>query len=156
MGVPKQFKSSDYDKLISFVNTTNAIIEYNNKHFDVCQNLVDRNINANVATEDDYILKAMTNLYLYDNPEKNAESLELINKAKTLNVVPPLNMHKQEALVLIRLNKYSEANIALEEYYKKLEQEYNRVENYFWILAMQYIENELEWTAKMIHKVNNI
>lgn len=156
MGVPKQFISSDYDKLISFVNTTNAIIEFNNKHFDVCQKLVDRNIKANVATEDDYILKAMTNLNLYDNPPKNAESLELINKAKSLNVLPPLNMHKQEALVLIRLNRYSEAIIALEEYYKKLEQEFTRVEKYSWPLAMQYIESEIEWTVKMIHKVKNI
>jgi Zn-dependent protease with chaperone function len=156
IGKPSQFNSISYDKLISFVNSTNAIIEFNNKHFNACQKLVDRNINAGIPIEDDYILKAITNLYLYDNDEKNLESLDLINKAKELNVVPTLNIDKQEALVLIRLKKYPEAIIALESYNDKLEQENLKVEKYSWSSKEQYLENERNWTAKMIYKVKSL
>jgi len=101
IGRPNQFKSITYDKLISFVTTTNAINEFNSMHFKACQDLVERNINSGVPTEDDYILKAITNLYLYDTPEKNSECLELLTKAKNLNVATTINVYKQEAIVLI-------------------------------------------------------
>lgn len=160
IGKPNSFTSSKYDKLISFVNTTNAINEFNNKHFNACQNLVNRNINAGVPTEDDYVLKAMTNLYLYDNLEKNLESLELINKAKNLNVAPMINIHKQEALVLIRLNKNTEALIALKTYSDKLDQALNDIESIknenSWFLTKQYLEDEKTWTSKMIYKVKTM
>lgn len=156
IGKPNEFNSSSYDKLISFVNSTNAIIEFNNKHFNACQKLVDRNIMAGVPTEDDYILKAMTNLYLYDSNEKNVESFELINKAKVLNVVPTINIYKQEALVLIRLNKYPDAIIALESYKNKIEDESLKAEKNSWSSTLQYLENERNWTAKMIYKVKSM
>jgi beta-barrel assembly-enhancing protease len=156
IGTPALFKSISYDKTISFVNSTNAIIEFNNKHFDACQKLVDRNILAGVPTEDDYVLKAMTNLYLYDNEAINNENINLINKAKQLNVVPTLNINKQEALVLIRLKRYSDAISALETYKNNLIQEYQRIEKFSWITTMQYLDEEKNWTSKMIYKVKNM
>jgi hypothetical protein len=65
-------------------------------------------------------------------------------------------MYKQEALVLIRLKKYPEAIIALESYNDKLEQENLKVEKYFWSSKIQYLEDELNWTNKMIYKVKNM
>jgi hypothetical protein len=156
IGPPNQFNSIPYDKTISFVNSTNAIMEFNNKHFIACQKLVDRNIIAGIPTEDDFILKAMTNLCLYDNEEKNNESFDLINKAKKLNVAPTININKQEALVLIRLKRYPEAISALESYNEKLGLEYQRIEKYGWISTMQYLEEETNWTAKMIYKVKSM
>lgn len=156
IGTPAKFNSSSYDKLISFVNSTNAIIEFNSKHFNACQKLVDRNILAGIPTEDDFVLKAMTNLCLYDNDEKNNENFDLINKAKELNVVPTININKQEALVLIRLRRFPEAITALESYNEKLNQEYERVEKYSWFTTMQYLEEERNWTAKMIYKVRSM
>ena len=55
-----------YDKTISFVNSFNAIIELNNHHLESCANLVNRNIKANVATEDDYVLLAMITTFMLD------------------------------------------------------------------------------------------
>ena len=57
--IPKEFYSDEYQRIISFVNTNNAKIEYSKKHFLECENLVDKNINAGVGTESDYILKAL-------------------------------------------------------------------------------------------------
>lgn len=160
IGSPKSFNSTDYDKLISFVNSQNAISEFNNNHFKACQILVDRNIAAGVPTEDDYILKAMTNLCLYDNVEKNTESLELINKAKSLNVVPTINLYKQEGLALIRLKKNDEAIKALEAYQNSINQEYAKLDQikneYTWYATKSYFEDQLEWTSKMIYKVKNL
>lgn len=160
IGNTKEFSSKTYDKLISFVISTNAIIEFNNKHFDACNNLIERNINAGVPTEDDYILKAMTNLCLYNNTEKNTENITLINKAKNLNIAPSVNLYKQEALAFIRLNKYPEALVSLQSYEDRLGEEYIKVDKikneYLWSSTIQYVENELNWTKKMIYKVKSM
>lgn len=52
------FNDINYDKTISFINTFNAAIEFNNQHFTTCKMLVERNIKANVATEEDYLMLA--------------------------------------------------------------------------------------------------
>ena len=160
IGKPKTHISISYDKMISFINSQNAVYEYNSNHFKACQNLVNRNIAAGVPTEEDYILKAMTNLSLYDNVEKNTEALELINKAKLLNVVPTINLFKQESLVLIRLKKYQEAIKALETYANSIKLEYTKLEqiknDYAWGSTKNYLDNQAEWTSKMIYKVNNL
>ena len=160
IGSPHDFNSVKYDKLVSFVTSANAIIEFNNRHFKACQLLVDRNIKANLPTEEDYILKAMTNLYLYDNVEKNTESLDLINKAKKLNVVPTINIFKQEALVLLRLGKLPESLIAFGAYDDKLDQELLNSSNIkntdSWYYQNQYLNEEKNWTSKMIYKVKSM
>lgn len=121
------FNDINYDKTISFINTFNAAIEFNNQHFTTCKMLVERNIKANVATEEDYLMLAMVTTYMYDNNKKNLEALQLINNAKQISVYPTINLPKQEAIVLIRLHKNDEAINCLIEY--------------------------REWTQKMIHKV---
>lgn len=160
IGNPKTFFSSTYDKMISFVNSQNAIYEFNSKHFKACQNLIDRNIAAGVPTEDDYILKAMTNLCLYDNVEKNTEALELINKAKSLNIAPTINLYKQEGLILTRLKKNQEAVKAFETYANSIKQEYLNLEQikneYSWAASKIYLDSQTEWTSKMIYKVKNL
>jgi Zn-dependent protease with chaperone function len=160
IGNPNSFNSLNYDKLISFVISANAIIEFNDKHFKACQYLVDRNIKAGIPTEDDYILKAMTNLYLFDNLEKNTESLDLINKAKNLNVVPTINTFKHEALILLRLGKIPESLIAFGSYNEKLEQELLNAVNIknqdSWYNQIQYLNEEKNWTSKMIYKVKTM
>jgi hypothetical protein len=160
MGKPNQFNSPTYDKLISFVISNNAIIEFNENHFDQCNSLIDRNIKAGVPCEDDLILKAMTNLCLYDNVEKNNENIELIKKAKNLNVLPSINLYKQEALILIRLNKYPEALVSLQTYEDKLGEEYSRIDKIrneaLWTSTMQYLNDEVNWTKKMRDKIKTM
>jgi len=143
IGEPTIFKDVRYDLRISFVNSFNALIELNNQHFLASSNLATRNIQANVATEQDYILKAMTLLYMYDNQNKNNEALNLINKAKALNVLPNINIHKQEALILIRLDRVNQAKSSLLAYLKELEK-------------LNAKSTEYEWTRKMIYKVGKL
>jgi predicted Zn-dependent protease len=153
------FKNVGYDKKISFVNSFNAIAQFNDHHLNSCSDLVNRNINAGVATEDDYILLAMLTMYMFDNEDKNTEALSYLNIAKNLNITPSLNLHKQEAIVLIRLKRYPEAIEAFKKYSLDLESERLKLDqiknSQEWSMNRNYISKEMEWSTKMIHKVKS-
>jgi beta-barrel assembly-enhancing protease len=142
---PNKFNNIKYDQVISVVNTYNSISEYDLRHLETSLYLSSRNIESGVGTEDDYILKAMTIRLLYDSPEKNQEALDLINKAKVLNIAPHNYIFKQEGLTLIRLGRLKEAGDAFKTYLKNLENEKDNSGNLF---------DEIDWTKKMINKVS--
>lgn len=161
IGYPtKSFNNPDYDKKISFVNSFNAISHLNKQNFMASRELVNRNITADIATEDDYILLAMITTYLYDNEEKNNEALSYINKAKSLNVYSSININKQEAIILIRLGRFEEAKTVLRKYLKSLEDEQTQLDyiknTREWTYANNFIFKEKAWTAKMINKVDKM
>jgi len=135
----KEFMNLDYDKTISLVNTFNAETQLNIHHLQSCIDLINRNINADIATEDDYILLAKVTNPMYDNEAKNNEALLHINKAKSLNIAPTIDIFKQEAIILIRLKKYDEAKIALHKYLDSIK-----------------LFKEKVWALKMINKINKM
>jgi predicted Zn-dependent protease len=137
---PNIFNSKKYDQIVSFVNTYNSINEYNLRHLETTLNLCNRNIESGVATEDDYLLKAMAIQLLYDTPGKIQEAIDLINKAKTLNIAPHNYIFKQEGLALIRLGKQKESIDAFKNYLKNLQTDSDF--------------DEIEWTRKMIYKMS--
>jgi beta-barrel assembly-enhancing protease len=139
---PESFNNVKYERIISFVNSNNSIMEFDNGNINAAVELCDRNISAGVPTEMDYLIKAMAIRLLNDTPEKNQEALDLIDKAKTLNITPFSYLFKQEGITLLRLGKNKEAVEAFNRYLNELLQE-NRTE---------YIDNEVLWTRKMIAK----
>jgi len=151
---PEKYSSPKYQKLISIVTTYNAILEYNNFHLLACNQLVDKNIEAGVATEDDYILKGIVLRILYDSDETNLSALQYIQKAKKLNVTPTIEVHKQEGITLLRLNKNIEAIEAFKTYKSLLDQEYSKQEKNF--KNTDYLKQEIDWTNTMIYKVSSI
>jgi Zn-dependent protease with chaperone function len=161
IGMPPLFKDDKYDRVISFVNTFNAILEFNNQHFSSCSTLLERNVAANVAIEEDYLMLAMVNIYMFDNEEKNMEALKYINVAKQISVFPTINQPKQEAIVLIRLKKFEEAKNCLLKYNDLLSKESSSLDknngnNSKEILLRSYLNREYEWSKKMINKVNKL
>jgi beta-barrel assembly-enhancing protease len=143
----QKFYAPEYHQLISFVNTFNANEEYSLKHFTKCDDLVQKNINSGVATEDDYLLKAMVTRVLYDTQEKNMEALDYIQKAKSLNVLPNLFVFKEEGLTYLRLNNNNEANNAFQRYLAELESISD---------PNDFIIDEINWTKKMVFKVSKM
>jgi predicted Zn-dependent protease len=137
---PNQFNSTKYDQYISVINTYNAINEYSLKHIESTLNLTSRNFESGVATEDDYIIRAMAMKLL----DKNQEALDLLNKAKLLNIVPNSYIYKQEGITLIRLGKPKEAVVPFEIYLQALQEVKE---------SSTYVSGEIEWTKKMIFKV---
>ena len=102
--------------------------------------------------EEDYVLLASITMHMYDSQQKNQEALDLLVQAKTLNIFPTINLHKQEAIALIRLGRSEDARKSLEAYKEAV---YNQLSNlgrssgYFY----DYYYDEFEWASKMIHKV---
>lgn len=135
--------SLKYDRTISFVNTYNAVSEYGLQHLSSAIGLADRNLDAGVATEDDYVIKAMATRLLYDTPEKNQEAIDLLNKAKTLNIVPRNYIFKQEGITLLRMGKQKEAVEAFTTYLKNMEGQG----------SSDALIDEVEWARKMIYKL---
>jgi Zn-dependent protease with chaperone function len=134
-----------YDRLISFLNTYNASSEFYLKHIETSIELASRNIEAGVGIEDDYLIKAMAIRQLNDTPEKNQEAIELIEKAKMLNIVPTNYTFKQEGITLLRLGRTKEAVQSFKTYLNNLEKITEKTGN---------LGKEIEWTRKMISKVN--
>lgn len=157
IGEPPAFSNPEYDKTISFVNTFNAAAEFRKKHYQATTNLCQRNIDADLATEEDYVLLAMTKMSMYDSDIRNLEALNLIRKAKGLNVYPTMNIYKQEAIVLIRLTQLDEAKKSLNKYLEMLNTEktnLNAIKNERQFTnGTHFLEEEREWTLKMINKV---
>jgi len=160
MGKPTTINDSTYDRKISFINTFNAGLEMSRQHFTASRELVQRNIKANVGTEDDYVLASMSNLYLHDSPEKNKEALDYLTKAKQLSANPSLNIHKIEALVFLRLEKTTDAKDSFLKYKMSLEKEVanlGKINNdHDWSVVARYLNDELDWTQKMIMKANRL
>ncbi|MEI7502716.1 MAG: M48 family metallopeptidase [Paludibacter sp.] len=160
IGTPTLFYDIQYDRKISFVNTFNAVAELENQHFTSCINLAKRNINSNVATEDDYVLMAIATLNMYDNEQKNLEALSLIITAKSLKIYPSIDILKQEVIVLIRLKRLPEAKLGLQKYKEELDKEKLNlskiVDTRECSATNMYIIKEYEWTVKMISKVDKL
>ena len=160
IGAPIKFEDKNYDVYVSLVNSSNAILEFNKHHFSDCYNLVSRNVNAKVGTEDDYLLMALVNINTYDTEEKNLESLEYIVKAKSLKVCPSINLSKVESIINLRLKKKNEALISLSKYRETLEKEASKLDkilnNNEWSATNNFLSTEMDWTLKMINKVNNM
>jgi len=146
---PEKFYSNGYQSVISFVNTYNARIEFDKKHFKECVNLVDKNINAKSATEEDYILKAMAIRVLHADKEHNLEALDYLNMAENLQVEPNSYIHKQKAITYLRLDQNVNALTSLEQYLADLE---SILESGVEAGEIAYLKNEISWSKRMIYK----
>ncbi|MDF1576788.1 MAG: hypothetical protein P1P86_16505 [Bacteroidales bacterium] len=95
------YNSPEYHQKMSMVNTYTAILEYNSRHLRSCEELVDKNINAGVATEEDYMLKAMVIRSLSNTQTSNEAALAYLQKAKSLNIFDYPYLSKQEGITFL-------------------------------------------------------
>jgi len=157
LGNPESFKSTDFDIHISFINTHNAILEFNNLNLDLANELVDRNISAGVAVADDYLIKAKSIIYMYDNTEKNKEALGLLNKASELNSNNPGEIYKNEAILYLRLGQNSKAKESLINFKRNVENSFHLLEVYKGTDEVyrihEYLTKDLNWADNMLQKV---
>ncbi len=149
-----QFTQTSFLKKVSLINSYNAWLElWLYAHHNAANELASRNINACVATESDYIVKAVVKRRISNSKESNEEVINLLNKAKTLNVTPYLIIHKEEGITMLRLEKKAEAKKALQTYLVLLNE--IKVKNDC-KGSNNEIENEIIWTKKMIFKVDSL
>jgi hypothetical protein len=142
-------------KKVSLINSYNAWIElWHFAHHVAANNLVNRNIDNGVATESDYIVKAVVKRRLSNTTESNEEVINLLSKAKLLNVTPYILLHKEEGITYMRLDKKAEAKKSFQTYLTLLNE--LKVRNETKEVSNKGFEDEIIWTKKMIFKVDNL
>ena len=118
--------------------------------------LVNQNIANDVATAEDYILKAHSLLSLYNDAQTNLEVLEMVNMAKSLDETD-INIYKAEILANLRAEKYNISQQLLEQYIQRLsEMELSLKEiesDRTWDTTHKFISTERDWAKRMLIKV---
>lgn len=151
------FVQPSYLKKVSLINSDNAWNElWNFAHHLAANDLANRNITNGVGTESDYIVKAIVKRRLSNTKESNEEVINLLEKAKTLNVTPFIILNKEVGITYIRLGNKAEAKKAFQMYLSLLvelkdKNEIKEIKN-----SNRGLEDEIDWTKKMIFKVDNL
>lgn len=156
IGLPtelEKFNQPKYFKTVSLINSHNAWIELWSQNQPLAAyDLVQKNIGSGVATETDYVISAVIKRRNATTKEELDEVLRILQKAKSLNVTPHMQISKEEGLTQLRLNNPVEAKKALELYLKQLQDfkaknNLDEVDN-----RLPVLEDEIAWTQKMIFK----
>ena len=143
----EKFVQPTFLKKVSLINSYNAWTElWLYAHHVAANNLATRNITNGVATESDYIVKAVILRRHSNSKESNEEVISLLGKAKLLNVTPYIIISKEEGITFLRLDKKAEAKKSFQNYLALL----------YELNDKKALEEEITWTKKMIFKVDNL
>lgn len=153
-GTPVNKRDPDFERKISFAVTEAAITKYNNGRFSQALNLVNQNIDNNVGTDDDYLIKALCELNLFDDDAHNKGAIASIQKAKELNP-NNANIIRTEIIASLRCEDYERAYSYLNEYMEKLTTAISNIKNEE-SRQLAFLQSEQEWTRKMIIKVQGL
>jgi len=143
----EHYKDENYYITISNASTLTAEIEFANQHFTSSDRIISRNIDAGIACEEDFILKARLIRNLYNDQKNMQIALGFLTEAESLNVYPTIDLYRDKGLTLTRLGKHIDAK----EYFKKY---LNELENFN--SNLQWVKAEKRWTNKMIYKCEKL
>ena len=148
-----------FERMMSFAITNSAFTKYDCRRFREALNDVNRNIDNDVATADDYLIKANCLLALYNDEQSNNDVLSLIQKAKDLQP-NNINIYKAEILANLRLNNNLKAIEELKEYRSYMNELDKRlpsiINEKLWLQYYNFTINEREWVDKMLVKLNGM
>lgn len=158
-GIPYNECNPQFEKEVSFAVTSAARMKYEGRRFRQVLPLVNQNIKNNVATSEDYILKANCLLALKNDETSNNEIIDLIEKAKELDNFN-INICKSEILANIRLNHLDYVQKLLETYIQKLaefDQSLKDIQNEdIWGANYGFILSEQDWAKRMSIKIKSM
>lgn len=159
LGVPESiepFEQTSYLKKVSFITSYNAQFEMELAHYLAANELVSKNINHDVGTATDYMIKAIVKRKLLNTTESNEDVLSLLNKAKEVSQKIPIQIYKEESITLLRLNRKNDAKKAMQTYISALatvqEKKILKLSDKY-ILAL---EEEISWAEKMLTKIDHL
>ena len=158
-GRPQDVANQKFEQIISFAVTSTARMKFEDRRFRQVLPLVNQNIANDVATAEDYILKAHSLLALHGDAQTNLEVLEMINIAKSLDETD-INIYKAEILANLRAEKYNISQELLEQYLQRLNEmelslkgiESDRI----WENTYQFIVTERDWAKRMAIKLKTM
>ena len=153
-GTPYKRTDSEFEKKISFAVTEAAISKYNRGRFTQALKHVSQNINNGVATDDDYLIKALCTLNLYNDDKHNKEALSLIQLAKDINHQNS-NILRTEIIASLRCNDNKQASVLLSTYLQNLNESMSEISNKESHIY-SFLSSEYEWARKMAVKVKGL
>lgn len=144
------FFSADFERMISPIISYNAFDAYNQSQYPLCKWLLNRNMESGEATAEDYILMSKALLLLSDTEEKDREALDMVRRVIVPGTAVPSEAYKQEALVLMRMNRNDEAATSLDHYAVSLEENYKKYSSMSgdWSQMLSYITAEKNWVDR--------
>ncbi|MCU0378392.1 MAG: M48 family metalloprotease [Bacteroidales bacterium] len=150
-GMNTGFHAPDYESIIAPVISHNAYKAYYRSHYLLCQWLLQRNIESGEISFNDYVLMSEAMMRLYDTPAKNEEALEMVRRAMVPGETAPAGAYRQEALLLVRMGRDTEAAKALDNCARALNEELTR---YLampgdWSQTVNYLNSEMELVGRM-------
>lgn len=158
-GVPSNNVDPEFERMVSFAVTNTAFVKYDSRRFREAMCYADQNIKNNVATANDYLLKANCLLALNSEPESDREVLALINAARRLDSTN-INIFKAEILAELRLKNRLEAKKMLEQYISYLSDTETSLKNIqhpdLWLDLYRYVVAEQEWVSNMSIKLSGM
>ena len=156
-GTPVGTREKEFEQIISFAVSNVAMMKYSDCRFRQCLPYVCQNIENNVGTTDDYLLKANCLLSTKNDEESNQEVMTLISQAKAIDE-NNINIYKTEIIATLRLGDKNAAINLLNNYIARLDS-YNLDEiksDEYWDTVREFIYSERRWAKQMSLKLSGM
>jgi predicted Zn-dependent protease len=152
-----KFTKTDYlikSSLITSYAAEHQMFDY--AHHLKAIELVDRNINNNVAVESDYIIKAIGTRRLSNSIESNESAVKYLQKAASLHISNDARINKNLGITYLRQNNPIEAKKAFTVYIEERTNWLKKYENEIHTsgLDIDFVQSEILWAKKMIYKID--
>lgn len=141
--------SSDYEKLIAPVISFNAFQAYNQSQYLLCRRLLERNITSGEVSADDQILLSQAMMRLSGSDQEYDNALSVVRDVIYSMEEVPSQAFKQEALLLLILERRGEAETSLANYEAALMREEKKYSSMAgdWSQMISYIASEKVWVV---------
>lgn len=146
--------SPPYLKNTCHVVTFNASMNYADKRYKEAVRLIQKNMENNFVTDDDYIILIKSLMALSNTEQTNNQCLEMLDKAQEFaGESPNLDIYKQRILLLMRMNKQAKAAGILKEYLVLLNQYQSQAAGE---AEKEWTNKEIGWASQMLDKISRI
>jgi beta-barrel assembly-enhancing protease len=142
--------TTDYERLIAPVISFNAFKAYNQSQYLLCRQLLERNIASGEASADDRVLLSQAMMRLAGSDQEYENALSVVRTVISGIEEVPAEAFKQEALLLLSMERRREAETALTRYESALgmeEKKYNTMAG-DWSQMLSYLTSEKEWVTR--------
>lgn len=146
--------STDYERLIAPVISFNAFKAYNQSQYLLCRRLIERNIASGEASSDDRVLLSQAMMRIAGSDQEYENALSVVRTVISGIEEAPAEAFKQEALLLLSLERRREAETALTKYEAALvreEQKYTSMAG-DWSQMISYLASEKEWVTRTLRR----
>lgn len=143
-----------YLKNTSYTVTFNAGMNYANKRYKDALELTRKNMENNLASEQDYVTYVKARMALDNSEESNNQCLDMLQKAREMSGNTfNLDICKQNILLLIRMNKQVDAANELHQYLAHLSEYQHQGQSEE---EQEWIAKELAWAEDAMSRLNKI